>query len=142
MLRDTTCNQSKSPQPLVLRIHHASHMKPCDQVWRGGFTTYNEDEDGRRRITAGIPISPSFLSILQPKRRAHSRYTHTLCQVFRQKPEILIRSREGNLVVAAEPDQPAGDPWTGLSLICVQTVFISFFCIREGVTILTVHGFF
>lgn len=94
---------------MVLRICHASFMKSCDQMQRGGFTDYNEGREEGRRIIAGVPITPSFLSTLQPKRRTHNRHTHTLCQPFYKKFKILIRPREGNLVVGVMPDQPTGD---------------------------------
>lgn len=52
--------------------------------------------------------------------------------VVQSKFEILIRPGQGNLVGAAKPDQPIGDPWTGLSLICAQTVFLSFLVLQGG----------
>lgn len=109
----------------MLRIYHASHMKSCDQVQRGGFTTDNQGRGEGRRITAGVLITLSFLSTLQPK-RTHNRHIHTLCQWFDQKFEIWSRPGKGNLVAAVRPDQPTGGPWTGISLTCVQTVFLSF----------------
>lgn len=55
-----------------------------------------------------------------------SRHTHALGQPFNQKFKILTGPGEGNLVIAAKPNQPTGDPLTGFSLLCVQTVFLSF----------------
>lgn len=83
-------------------------MKSRDQMQRG-FTDCNEGREEGGRIIAGVPINPSFLSTLQPKRRTHNRHTHTLCQPFHAKFKILIWPREGNLVVGVMPDQPTGD---------------------------------
>ena len=54
--------------------------------------------------------------------QTHSHSWPTLHQKFR----MLTGPGEGNLVTAAKPNQPTGDPLTGFSLLCVQTVFLSF----------------
>lgn len=115
----------------MLSIYHASHMKSCAQVWRGGFTACNEGRDAGKRIAADIPITSSLLSTLRPKRRARSRHTHTLGQPSNQKFEILIRPAEGNLVISAKPNQPTGDPGLDISLICVNRVS-KFSCLGVG----------
>lgn len=61
-------------------------------------------------------------------------------QLFSQKSEVLIRPGQGNLVGPAKPDQPTGNPWTGLSLICGQICVSQFSRLRVRITILTVHG--
>lgn len=86
-------------------------------------------------MTADIPVTPSLLSTMQPKRRAQNRYIYTLGQPFNQKFEVLIGPGESNLVVAAKPDQPPGIPDWYLSHLRANSKFSC-----HGVTILTVHG--
>lgn len=108
--RDATCNQDKSPQPLVLRLSHASHRSLVIRCREAASAPIMRVRSRKRGSQQG---HQSFLSTLQPKRRAHGKdITHTLCQPFNQKLGMLIRTGEGNVGVAARSDQPSGDLWT------------------------------
>lgn len=121
------------------RTCHGSHRKSCAPESTGALTAQKEGGDGGRKTTAGLPISLSLLSTLQPKQRARA---DTLTLLANPSPEVqdtdwTWRRQSGNCCQTKSTNWGSLD-WF-LSSLCANCVS-KFPCLGVGVTILTVYG--